>query len=321
VSAPAVGPFVLVVNPRAGAGRAEARLPALERALRTRGLEYTVALTRETGDATRLVREALAAGTGGIAVVGGDGTLNEAANGFFEKDGTAIRTDAWLGPLSCGTGGDFRKTLAASNAGTSDAAMEELVDRLVASKPRPIDAGWLTFVADDGAAAGRAFLNIASFGMGGLVDRLVNGTPKWMGGTTAFLVGSVRALRRYENQRIRIAVDDQASRETSIMNIAIANGRFFGGGMQIAPRAELDDGFFDVVGLENLSSTDSIRLTPHIYAGTHLGRRGVTYTRGQVVVAEPVRTKDAVLLDIDGEAPGRLPARFEMRRGALKLRG
>lgn len=321
MSAPDIGSFVLVVNPRAGAGRAEARLPALERALRSHRLDYRVARTSETGDATRLVREALAAGTSGIAVVGGDGTLNEAVNGFFEKDGRPIRTDAWLGPLSCGTGGDFRKTLALANAGTSDAAMEQLVDRLLASKVRPIDAGWLSFVLDDGSDAGRAFINIASFGMGGLVDRLVNSTPKWMGGTSAFLVGSLRALRRYRNQRIRIAVDDQAMRETEIMNVAVANGRFFGGGMQIAPRAELDDGFFDVVGLEKLAPSDSLRLTPHIYAGTHLGRPGVTYTRGQVVVAEPVDASDHVLLDIDGEAPGRLPARFEVRVGAVKLRG
>ncbi len=316
-----LGSFVLVVNPRAGAGRAEARLPALERALRARQLDYAVARTSASGDATRLVREALASGARGIAVVGGDGTLNEAVNGFFEPDGTAIPTDAWLGPLSCGTGGDFRKTLAAANAGTSDAAMEALVDRLVQSRTRAIDTGWLTFVADDGRPAARGFLNIASFGMGGLVDRLVNSTPKWMGGTSAFLVGSLRALRTYRNQRVRIAVDDQAMRETEIMNVAVANGRFFGGGMQIAPRAELDDGFFDVVGLEKLSSSDSLRLTPHIYAGTHLGRRGVTYTRGRVVVAEPVSARDHVLLDVDGEAPGRLPARFEIRPGAVKLRG
>ncbi len=306
---------------RAGAGRAEARLPALERALRSRRLDYSLARTRSSGDATRIVREALGRGATGIAVVGGDGTLNEAVNGFFEADGRAITTDAWLGPLSCGTGGDFRKTLAAANAGRSDAAMEALVDRLVSSRTRPIDTGWLGFVADNGAETGRAFLNIASFGMGGLVDRLVNGTPKWMGGTSAFLVGSVRALRRYRSQRVRIAVDDQAMRETEILNVAVANGRFFGGGMQIAPRAELDYGLFDVVGLERLSASDSMRLTPYIYAGTHLGRRGVTFTRGHTVVAEPVSASDHVLLDIDGEAPGRLPARFELRRGALKLRG
>ena len=85
--------------------------------------------------------------------------------------------------------------------------------------------------------------------------------------------------------------------------------------------AELGDGLFDVVGLENLSAIASARLTPYLYAGTHIGRPGVTYTRGKLVVTEPVRTSDHVLLDIDGEAPGRLPARFEMRAGAMLLRG
>jgi YegS/Rv2252/BmrU family lipid kinase len=313
--------FVLVVNPHAGAGRAERRLPALERAMRARGLDYRLALTARSGDATTIVREALKKGAEGIAVVGGDGTLNEATNGFFEPDGTRIETKAWLGPISCGTGGDFRKTLAATNAGSSDAAMESLVERLITSPVRPIDVGWLTFVANDGSAAGRAFLNIASFGLGGLVDRLVNESPKWMGGTGAFFVGALRGALRYRNQAVRISVDGELPRETTIANLAVANGRFFGGGMQIAPRAELDDGFFDVVGLENVDLAAQMRLTPHLYGGTLLGKRGVTFTRGRVVVAEPVHEGDHVLLDVDGEAPGRLPARFELRAGALSLRG
>ncbi len=313
--------FVLVVNPRAGAGRAERRLPALERALRARKLDYRLALTERAGDATTLVRDALEKRAQGIAVVGGDGTLNEATNGFFRPDGSLVPTSAWLGPISCGTGGDFRKTLAATNASGSDAAIEALVDRLIASTERPIDAGWLTFVGNDGAPRGRAFLNIASFGLGGLVDRLVNDAPKWMGGSAAFFVGALRAAARYRNQAVRVTVDGELSRQTSIANLAVANGRFFGGGMQIAPRAELDDGLFEVVGLENVDFTQQLRLAPHLYAGTLLGKPGVTYTRGKVVVAEPVDAAEHVLLDVDGEAPGRLPARFEIRPGALRLRG
>lgn len=313
--------FVLVVNPHAGAGRAERRLPALERAMRARKLDYRLALTAKAGDATTLVRDALKGGAEGIAVVGGDGTLNEATNGFFTPEGKLVETKAWLGPISCGTGGDFRKTLAATNAGNSDAAMEALVERLITSTVRPIDAGWLDFIGDDGSKMGRAFINIASFGLGGLVDRLVNDSPKWMGGTGAFLVGALRGAARYRNQKVRITVDGELPRETTIANLAVANGRFFGGGMQIAPRAELDDGLFDVVGLEDVDFLAQMRLTPHLYGGTLLGRRGVTFTRGRVVVAEPVDPSDHVLLDIDGEAPGRLPARFEVRAGALRLRG
>lgn len=313
--------FVLLVNPRAGAGRAERRLPALERAMKARKLDYTLALTERAGDATKIVREALTRGTTGIAVVGGDGTLNEATNGFFRPDGKRIDTQAWLGPIPCGTGGDFRKTLAHANAGSTDEAMEALVERMITSKVRTIDCGWLDFVADDGSKSGRAFINIASFGLGGLVDRLVNDSPKWMGGTSAFLIGSLRAASCYKNQAVRITVDGELSRETTIANLAVANGRFFGGGMQIAPRAELDDGFFDVVGLENVDLVTQLRLAPHLYTGTLLGRKGVTFTRGRVVVAEPVDPSEKVLLDIDGEAPGRLPARFEIRAGALRLRG
>ncbi len=289
--------------------------------MRARKLDYRLALTAKAGDATTLVRDALKGGAEGIAVVGGDGTLNEATNGFFTPEGKLVETKAWLGPISCGTGGDFRKTLAATNAGNSDAAMEALVERLITSKVRPIDAGWLDFIGDDGSKMGRAFINIASFGLGGLVDRLVNDSPKWMGGTGAFLVGALRGAARYRNQKVRITVDGELPRETTIANLAVANGRFFGGGMQIAPRAELDDGLFDVVGLEDVDFLAQMRLTPHLYGGTLLGRRGVTFTRGRVVVAEPVDPSDHVLLDIDGEAPGRLPARFEVRAGALRLRG
>ena len=289
--------------------------------MRARGLEYRLVLTGASGHATSLVREALIAGTSGIAVVGGDGTLNEATNGFFHPDGKPIDTNAWLGPIPCGTGGDFRKTLLHADAGGTDAAMEALVERMITSKVRPIDVGWLEFVANDGSKAGRAFINIASFGLGGLVDRLVNDSPKWMGGTGAFLIGALRAASRYQNQAVRITVDGELARETTIANLAVANGRFFGGGMQIAPRAELDDGLFDVVGIENVDLATQMLLTPHLYAGTLLGRRGVTFTRGRVVVAEPVDPRDHVLLDVDGEAPGRLPARFEIRAGAMRLRG
>lgn len=314
------GPFLLVVNPHAGAGRAEKNLPRLEHALREAGATFDVAHTSRVGHATEIVRDALGRGVRGIAVVGGDGTLSEAVNGFFDGDGQAIAPDAWLGPLSIGTGGDFRKTIGSPSVGMGGSGIEALVTKMLWSKPRRIDVGWLEFVANDGSKAARAFLNIASFGVGGLVDRLVNETPKWMGGTPAFLVGTLRGLRRYSPQEVRVTVDDGRPRELTIVNLAVANGRYFGGGMMIAPNAEIDDGLFDVVGLE-MTVRASLRLTASIYAGKHLDQPGVTSQRGAVVRAEPVHPADHVLLDVDGEAPGRLPATFTVRRGALLLRG
>jgi len=307
--------FLLLVNPRAGAGRARKRIPALEGALREARASFETSLTRGPGDATQQVREAIRGGMAGVAVVGGDGTLNEAVNGFFEDDGTPIPTDAWLGSLPCGTGGDFRKTVGISRD------VNAMVTRMMWSRPRAIDVGWLEFRDNHDRASRRAFVNIASFGIGGLVDQLVNETPKWMGGTPAFVIGSLRAMRRYKQRRVKITVDDQSPREVDILNVAVANGQFFGGGMHIAPEAEIDDGLFDVVGLEDLSMVDQARLTPDLYRGTILGKPGVSHTRGRRVVAEPADWGGPILLDVDGEAPGALPATFTVKAGALRLRG
>lgn len=308
-------PFVLVVNPRAGAGRARARLPGLKAAFREAGATFETVLTRGPGHATRLVREALSAGTAGVAVVGGDGTLNEAVNGFFTEGGEPSAPGAWLGTLPCGTGGDFRKTLGL----TRDTGA--MATHMMWARPRPVDAGWLTFRDHQGRPASRAFINIASFGMGGLVDRKVNASPKWMGGAAAFFVGSVRAMVEYKNRRVRITIDDDAPRDTDVVNVAVANGRFFGGGMQIAPEAKIDDGLFDVVGLEGMTRIQQATMAPHLYRGSILSYPGVTHRRARRVVAEAQDWGGPVLLDVDGEAPGGLPATFEIRPGAIQLRG
>ncbi len=306
--------FLLVVNPRAGAGAAAERLPALKLALEEAGARFDVALTESARDATRIVREALERGVPGVAIVGGDGTLNEAVNGFFDAEGNPIAPGAWLGPLPCGTGGDFSRTLGISKK------IDPMVTRMLWARPRPIDVGWLRCTGDDGTPVARAFINISSFGFSGLIVRLVNESPKWLGARPTFLLGTFRAMARYRNQRIRISLDDGDPKEANILTVAVANGRFFGGGMQIAPKAKIDDGLFDVVTME-MSPFASAKLTGDIYKGAHLERPGVSCTRASKVHAEPVDESDRVLIDLDGEAPGRLPATFEIRRGAISLRG
>ena len=95
--------FLLIVNPAAGAGRAHKRLLELERALRDRGAKFEQAMTRHTGHATELTRDALERGVAGVAVIGGDGTFNEAVNGFFTPDGKRLSDTAWIAPLPAGT--------------------------------------------------------------------------------------------------------------------------------------------------------------------------------------------------------------------------
>lgn len=304
--------LALVVNPRAGAGAARRRRSALEAALRTAGFAPEARVTEGPGHATELVRDALAAGAKGVAVVGGDGTLNEAVNAFFDDAGQPVATGAWLAPLAVGTGGDFGRTL-------GRVGMVPMVERLRDAAPRPIDAGWMTATGHDGSPVGRAFLNVASFGLGGRVDRLVAGAPKVLGGRVAFFVASLGALLTYRRQPVRLTADDRPPRDARIQNLAVANGRFFGGGMEVAPRARLDDGLLDVVGLE-MPAAALVALAPALYRGRHLERGGVTFVRARRLLAEPL-TDEPVLIDLDGEMPGRLPATFEVRPAALHLRG
>lgn len=306
--------FLLLVNPRAGAGKAGRRRAAIESALRSAGVRFETALTTAPGHATELVRQGLERRLAGVAVVGGDGTLNEAVNGFFDPSGEPIAPDAWLGCLPCGTGGDFRRTTATPRD------QHAMIERLVRAQPRPIDVGWVEYATLAGGTGRRAFLNIASFGLAGLVDHLVNESPKWMGGTPAFFLGTLRAMTKYRNRRVRLTVDDAPPREIEIVNVAVANGQFFGGGMRIAPTAKLDDGAFDVVGIEGLGPLGQVALAPSLYGGSVLGRRGISFAQGRTVLAESLDGPEPILLDVDGETPGILPARFTVAPGALRLR-
>jgi diacylglycerol kinase (ATP) len=117
-----------------------------------------------------------------------------------------------------------------------------------------------------------------------------------------------------------VRVDGKLCFELPIFNVALANGRYFGGGMLIAPDADPSDGLLDVVALQDLSKLESVALSQHIYKGSHLTRAGVSVARGKVVEAEPLAAGTEVLVDMDGETPGRLPLRAELAPGALRLR-
>ena len=303
----------VILNPTAGSGGAARKKAAIVRALTVGGAAPEVVHTEGPGDAGRLVREARRDGVECAVLVGGDGTLNDAVQGFLEADGqVAYGPD--LGLIPSGTGGDFRRTF-----GLGD-SVEEAAERLLTASPRPLDLGLLSVTGHDGQLVRRAFINITSFGIGGLTDRIVNSTPKWMGGKAAFFLGTLRAMLVYKNAPVRVKVDGTVWFEGSIFNVALANGRYFGGGMLIAPDADPSDGLLEVVALQDLSKLQSVGLSQHIYKGTHLGQPDVAVARGKVIEAEPLAAKTEVLVDMDGETPGRLPLRAELAPGALRFR-
>jgi len=303
----------VISNPSAGSGSAVRRLPALKRLLEDRGIQAEFVETRAPGDATRLVHEARADGVECLGVMGGDGTLNEVSQGYLDAEGQPLPGPD-LALIPSGTGGDFRKTFALGGT------LEEAVERLATAEARPLDLGLLELTAHSGETVRRAFLNITSFGLGGLTDRLVNAGPKWIGGRGAFFLGSLRALISYTNAPVRLRVDGAIVLEAPIANVAIANGQYFGGGMKIAPDALPDDGLFDVVAMHDLTRTQVALFSSRVYQGTHLGQPGVRFARGALIEAESLVPRAEVLIDMDGETPGRLPLVARVARGALKIR-
>ncbi|HEU4533617.1 MAG TPA: hypothetical protein VFS00_05850, partial [Polyangiaceae bacterium] len=215
-------------------------------------------------------------------------------------------------PLACGTGCDYRRTF-----GVPDDA-EGALRLLSEGRLRPVDLGLARLVDHQGRERRHVFVNITSFGVGGLADRLVNRAPKWLGGRFSFFVATALALAQYRNARVAVAVDGDEIYRGPAFNTAVAIGRYFGGGMHIAPHADPGDGLFDVVLLGDLGKLAVVALTGDVYGGAHLGRPGVVTRRGRVVEATPLGG-DEVLIDMDGETPGRLPLRLESLPGALRV--
>jgi diacylglycerol kinase (ATP) len=303
----------VILNPTAGQGRARGKLSEIERALARHDGRSEILVTHGPGHAASLARAAHAEGVDVIAVVGGDGTLNEVLQAYVDADGEP-RPGPDLALIPCGTGGDWRRTMGLS----SDVGIA--VARAVDGQRREVDLGVVRFEPHPGQSPVRAFINVASFGLSGAVDAVVKDSPRLLGGKAAFFISTIRAMARFKNPSVRIRVDGNVWFEGPSMTVALANGRFFGGGMMIAPAADPADGKLSVVSLGDLSKSAAIGLTSKIYSGTHVKEHGVKSTEGTRIEAEAMHAWADVLVDIDGEQPGKLPLTATIHRAALKFR-
>lgn len=300
----------MIVNPRSRNGVTGRRWKALQARLRGALGPFDVEPTRAPRDAARIAREGVRAGIERVIVAGGDGTVNEVANGLLGADLAGYAT---LGVLPLGTGGDFARSLGIPRR------LEEALELLTEGKVRQIDAGRITYVDAVSRNASAYFVNVASLGISGLTDQLVNRATKRLGGRMSFLIGTVKAIARHRSERVTLRVDGEVVHDAPLVLAAAANGRYFGGGMHISPEARLDDGLFDVVLIPHLSKRKLLRKLPLVYSGKHLDDPVCRFLRGRVIEAEAA--PGAVLLDIDGEALGTLPARVDVLPNALGVIG
>jgi diacylglycerol kinase (ATP) len=300
------GRLVIIANPSSGRGRSEAKLREIESMLRDWGLDYRIVRTAGPGHAAEAAAEALRDGDRFLVAAGGDGTVHEVVNGML-AGGRPIAADAVLGVLATGSGCDFVKSFGIPGDAVRAAR------RLTGDAVRTIDVGKVTF-ADGGATTVRYFANIAEAGLGGSV---VARASRLSGvfAPTRYFFGFWLTLPRFRPATVRLDADGQAF-EWVAQNVVVANCRFYGGGMQISPNSQPDDGRLDVLVMTGPKS-DAYTTLPKVYRGTHLPHRNIAEMRVSRVTVEA----DAPYpIEADGEMLGTTPATFEVIPAALRLK-
>lgn len=304
--------IAVVVNPASANGTTAKRWPEVAAAFAGAGVEINHSFTEAPEHAIAITRQYLNDGYNLIISVGGDGTANEVVNGFFKDDGQLINSEAAVAFMSTGTGRDLGRTL-----GTPP-TIKEAVTYILESPLRPIDLGQVTFTGNAGERQARYFVNVAGLGLDGDTVARVNRTSKALGGFVSFLWGTLVSLMLYKNKQMAITVDGNLICNEPVTVVVIGNGRYFGGGMCIAPQAVIDDGLFDIVILRGLSKPALLTNLPKVYSGTHLSHPRITSLRGRKI---SVTSNDEALLDLDGEQPGRAPVEVELLPSTLNLKG
>ena len=301
---------LIIANPTAAAGRVGAQWEKIYSQVCAILGEIDAVQTSGPGEASSLARQAIAGGKETLLAMGGDGTLNEVVNGIM---GAGVGPDrVRLGVLPAGTGGDFRRLLSSGRDIVTSAAA------LVHGHDHCVDVVRVDFYSDDAEALTQHYINMASFGMGGLVCRVANASSKRLGGKATFFLATARTSLTYRTPVVRVTVDGVNAGDHPVSNVMVANGQYSGGGMWIAPMARLADGLLDVLILEKANFLTEAMLLRKIYRGEHIHHPKVTALRGREVRLESVNGERAYV-DLDGEAPGVTPATAVVIPGAIRL--
>jgi diacylglycerol kinase (ATP) len=293
-----------VVNPHSAHRRTEAVWPEWRRRIQDVLGTVDYALTEHHMHAAELARGALSRGYDLVVAVGGDGTVNEVLNGFF-SEGMPVRPEAALGYLPSGTGADFARTL-----GVSDRPVERQAECWRSGRLHRVDCGEVRFVATTGERTRRLFINESSLGFSADTAEAVNRASKHFRGKLPFFLGVLRTLSVLRTPQMQLVIDERPIYDGPVLLVAVANGKYFGGSMKIAPDAEIDDGQFDIVLIKGMNRIQVLQKIPKIYSGRHLEEPEVEVYRGREVHIRAPATE--VLLEMDGEQPGKLSADFRI---------
>jgi diacylglycerol kinase (ATP) len=318
-----VNKTLIIVN--SAAAKAQRAWPVVRERLAASGIEFQIHATTQARDATTKTRAALMSGVTTIAVVGGDGTLSEAAEGFFqfadrlEQSPASINPAASLAILPAGTGDDFARGLAGRRE-TLHHWLDVLVSHCSNDKKNTQQTDVLYGICDDYQTP-IICLNASTMGIGGETAARVAAQGNFMrsfSGEARFAAAALARLFAWRERRVRITVDEEIY-EGKMNLAAVANGLYAGGGMMLSPQAMIDDGKLDVVSASGLSRAQVMRELTRIHKGRHIANPKVRITQGKRVRIETFSADDAMPIEADGNVRGVTPVEFRIMPGVLRF--
>jgi diacylglycerol kinase (ATP) len=317
-------PLIIVNN---AAAKARKAWPVVRSHLDAGGVAFEFYETTQSGDATTRTREALRAGVNTVALIGGDGTLSEAAQGFFEfKERledipSQINPEACLAILPAGTGDDFAR----SQMGRRE-PLEKWIDILVSHCQAPAKSNVrlvdVLYGLCDEYSTPFICLNASTMGIGGETAGRVAAQGNFMrrfSGEARFAAAALQALAGWRERRVRVSIDDSEIIEGNMNLVGVANALYAGGGMMLSPQAKIDDGKLDVITASGLSRANVVRELMRIHEGGHIANPKVQIMQGEGVSIETFSTEDAMTIEADGNVRGVTPVEFRVMPKALRF--
>ncbi len=284
----------MIVNQQACGGNAGRHWSRLADLLRKRDIHFEERVTEHPGEGVKLARQAVSLGADIIAAAGGDGTVHEVVNGMAQA---ALPIQTPLAIIPIGRGNDFAESLGIN------CRIETIVRRLTQGREKRVDLGYLLCQGRDGTV-GRYFVNLAAGGQASeLVHLVEQPILRHVPARAAYALALGMTAVREHHWKVRVASPGESTEET-LDAVLICNGPLAGGGMQVAPDAELDDSRLELIEIPHLGRGETLRELPHIYSGAYLKNPKVvhrTIREVEITSAEPLP------FELDGEVVGTTP--------------
>ncbi|MDP4276186.1 MAG: YegS/Rv2252/BmrU family lipid kinase [Bacteroidota bacterium] len=296
--------ILIVANPAARSGKAEQVASSVYQKIKCHfsGSAVRLAFTKRNNEATDITRKAMANHTSLIIAVGGDGTINEVVNGFFEN-GKLLNPACELGLINCGTGGGYAKTL------NIPQSLDQQIELILQAGSVKLDVGCITYQDSWGITCKRFFVNECQLGIGSKVAALVGKKYKMLGAPVAFgLMAMIQAMRA-ETLRLTISYDDESPQTQPLIGLVVGNGVECAGGMKLTPDATLTDGFFDVLSIYPMSIAERLLTLSKVYSGTHVNSPRLAVRKCKKLA---INASTAVAIEADGEMLGTAPFQIEV---------